>query len=131
MALGARKRQIPGGPQTGFRSSLDEIDPLWGTANVALLFLRLATVASSIQQRGIKTKSRPSGEPAPARRAIATLPSHEAGLIQRWHARRPRLPLTLQYFRECSTVKAYLITAVVVLVITVVAPLFLMLVRNF
>lgn len=89
------------------------------------------TVASTIQQRGIKTKSHPFSEPAPARRAVATPPSPKPGLVQRWHAVRPRLPLTLQYFRECGTVKAYLITAAVVIVITVVAPLFLMLVRNF
>ncbi len=39
--------------------------------------------------------------------------------------------MSLQYFRDCSTMKAYLITTGVVVVITVVAPLFLMLVRNF
>ena len=88
-------------------------------------------MASIIQPRGIRTKERPAGNTAPARRAVETPAPATPGLLERWHAKRPRLPLTLQYFRDCSTMKAYLITAAVVIIITVVAPLFLTLVRNF
>lgn len=79
----------------------------------------------------MRTNDRPLRDATPARRAVETPAPATPGLRERWHATRPRLPMSLQYFRDCSTMKAYLITAGVVVVITVVAPLFLMLVRNF
>lgn len=128
---GRESGKYPEPPKTSSQSPRDEIDPFWGTANVALTFLRLRTVASIIQPRGVRTKERPSRDAAPARRAVETPAPAPPSLLERWHAKRPRIQLTLQYFRDCSTVKAYLITAAVVIIITVVAPLFLTLVRNF
>ncbi|MEE9964815.1 MAG: hypothetical protein K4304_06935 [Propionicimonas sp.] len=65
---------------------------------------------------------------SPARRATDRTTSVAIAVRQRF---RSLLPMSLKPFRECSLARAYLITAVVVVAITIVFPECLALVRNF
>lgn len=65
---------------------------------------------------------------SPARRATDRTASITTAVQQRF---RSLLPMSLKPFRECSLGQAYLITAVVVVAITIVVPECLALVRNF
>ncbi len=65
---------------------------------------------------------------SPARRATDRTTSVAIAVRQRF---RSLLPMSLKPFRECSLGQAYLITAAVVVAITIVFPECLALVRNF
>lgn len=69
------------------------------------------------------------GDSSRARRAI--IPATPPRNLDRRGRFPCVLPMSLQFFRQCTTAQAYLITAAVVVVITIVVPEFLTLVRNF
>lgn len=104
----------------------DQLTPFGGLRTVLRLSYDIP-VASMARSSGITIKDNDE-DPSRARRAIAPA----AATTPRRRGRFPSiLPMSLGFFRQCSTTQAYLVTAAVVVIITIVVPECLALVRNF